>query len=373
MSFIDDVAFALHEKWREKRYIGNGAYEPSWKKINDVFYIYDLEQKAEFSLYKFKKYLPSCIRQTEEENEYEIDIANASYNLLPKHLQKETINIADDAVYLLKLGQSRSREEIGNIMHKAWLDKNQWAKGGELDVPFSELPVGEQERFLMPYDIANTMYKAKVETKYINTLDGVVKFLEEQKKENNNVAYKFNGKMLYSEFDTKESCYLKVTDKTVQEYQANSKLDKELFENIEKWEKCGKELVYPEKKSKWNSCVNDRATGFFKGEDIECAIKIMDALEAGKSVEEATQLVNPEDMQEIGWNLVSNVVTNFSKRGPEFYRYNNENLSAKEEKYLQILENENKQYEENAQKNVKEEEKSEEAEMQLDEGLDLSL
>jgi hypothetical protein len=37
-------------------------------------------------------------------------------------------------------------EEIASIVHDKWLERNEWAKGGELDVPYEQLPEDEKAK-----------------------------------------------------------------------------------------------------------------------------------------------------------------------------------------------------------------------------------
>jgi len=79
--------------------------------------------------------------------------------------------------------------------------------------------------------------------------------------------------------------------------------------------------------------------------ELENALDVMDALEQGKSVEEATEIAESMGHSASSWNAMMNVVLYFSKRGPEFYRVNVKDISPKTEDFVQELEADNKIYE----------------------------
>ena len=49
-------------------------------------------------------------------------------------------------------GESQ-KDAIGRVIHDAWLSRNEWAKGGELDVPFTQLSAEEQDKDLAQYSL----------------------------------------------------------------------------------------------------------------------------------------------------------------------------------------------------------------------------
>jgi hypothetical protein len=48
---------------------------------------------------------------------------------------------------------------VGEKIHKAWLARNEWAKGGDLDVPFKDLPADEQAKDINQLKIALSLDK----------------------------------------------------------------------------------------------------------------------------------------------------------------------------------------------------------------------
>ena len=216
MNLSEDVAFALHEQWRQTRLKDDGSYDPRWKKIKDEAFISKFEGVE----------LPRYVRKGE--NGYEIDIANASYLQLSSDWQEENKEAAKVVAKMIESGISYSeneiknadeiRNKIGSEIHNAWLERNSWAKDGELGVPFKELPKEEQDKDIDQYAVALKMSKARIlSARATLTLEDAVDELKRLKEKNYNVAIKFNGHMLYSEFDTPDTCFLKVCGMTMKE------------------------------------------------------------------------------------------------------------------------------------------------------------
>lgn len=356
MKLSEDIAFVLHEQWRQTRLREDGSYEPRWKNIKDESFISEIEEND----------LPSYLRKAE--NGYEIDIANSGYTQLSADWQNENKAAAEVVAKIVESGEPLSRNEIGEIIHDAWLERNSWAKEGELGVPFAELSKEEQDKDMIQYDVALTMSQAEPKGRFIETLDGAAKFLAEAKENGQNIIYEFNGHALYSEFDTPDTCYLKVCGMTVEEtrianqkrreeYQKiNAKKTEEAIAKLPELKERGEKLIYPEKKESWNNCIEARAEELRRVEtraggledelDLDKALEVMEALEQGKSLEESSEIARSGGHSGVSWSTMMSIVTAFSKQGPDFYRANNEKITPKIEEYLQKLERENKLYEE---------------------------
>ena len=141
------IASEFHEDWRKTRLKEDGTFEPRWKAVKDDAFT------AKFA--EVEK-LPTYLRRTEAG--LEIDIANASYNQLSANWQEENKAAAEVVATIITSGEELTEEQIGYIIHLKWLERNDWAKGGELDVPFSELPKNEQEKDLSQYRIGMAVY-----------------------------------------------------------------------------------------------------------------------------------------------------------------------------------------------------------------------
>lgn len=343
----DSIAFELHEAWRKPRLQADGTYEPRWKKIKDEVYIERLGKMDK---------MPAYVR-VNENGEHEIDIANACYFQLSEDWKAENKAAAQVVADMIESGKEYTDAEAGEIIHNAWLERNSWAKDGELGVPFAELPVDEQEKDLVQYRIAKTMSYAKEYKGWANHIDDAVAILEAAKQNGENIYVSFNDEKLYSMFDTADTCYLKLCGETkaehdkalaewrkeYQERQARQKA--EALGKVEDWYKRGREMIYREKWNKWYDCVKTCAEGLFHGAEIESSLKIMDALHQGKSMEEVSEIMSKEGYSGGALATVLTIVTKFSERGPELYRhFKGEELIPEDEEFLQKIEEMNSYY-----------------------------
>ncbi len=128
---VVSVASELHDAWREPRKLEDGSYEPRVKKTSDS-------------------------KWSDEHGTDEVDIANTSFEDLPTDWQKENADAAEVAYGLLTQGLNMNLDITSNDfieqaaaeIHTAWLarENNSYARGGELDVPYDELPEDEKAK-----------------------------------------------------------------------------------------------------------------------------------------------------------------------------------------------------------------------------------
>lgn len=79
----------------------------------------------------------------------------------------------------------------------------------------------------------------------------------------------------------------------------------------------GNKLIYPQLQERWERCVQARVSDLYHGSELENALEIMEALEAGKSIEDAMKLVD-DGHSGNSYGVMVSIVTDFSKRGVEF-------------------------------------------------------
>ena len=146
------TAAALHEDWRQDFAKNNGDDTPRWKKVKDQDFINNLDLDN----------LPSTIRVNE--GVIEIDIAHTPFEFLSADWQFENAEAAKIAAGLAIRSQTEelSREEIGDIIHTAWLDRNDWAKTDEiLGLPYDQLPevekIKDDKQFIICSEVAQDM------------------------------------------------------------------------------------------------------------------------------------------------------------------------------------------------------------------------
>ena len=125
---VTAVASALHEDWRKTRLQEDGTFEPRVKGTKDEAWI--------------------TAHGTDQ-----VDIANTGYTELPADWQAENkaaaevvVGVMGEANGAIDLSDAAQRSYVGGKIHDAWLSRNDWAAGGELDVPFDQLPPAEQAK-----------------------------------------------------------------------------------------------------------------------------------------------------------------------------------------------------------------------------------
>ena len=149
------LASMFHENWRSTRLNSAGDYEPHWKEIKDKKFIEKLAGSIK---------LPVNVKV--KDNIFYIDIANSPFEQLSADWQEENYNAAKVVVDILCYEEKKGKLEInsvGNIIHNAWLSRNEWAKGGELDVPFEQLSKEEQDKYLQQYYTGRKMLNKQQE------------------------------------------------------------------------------------------------------------------------------------------------------------------------------------------------------------------
>ena len=89
-----------------------------------------------------------------------VDLSTASFEELSPHWQAVNVESAEGMITLMEamggesvilaldLRDPEVRTRYGTLLHQLWLEQpaNSWARGGELDRPFSQLPKAEQDK-----------------------------------------------------------------------------------------------------------------------------------------------------------------------------------------------------------------------------------
>ena len=144
------VASALHEDWRQTRKLPDGTFDPRWKAVKDASFA---EQ------YATAKELPNNLRIND--GKLEIDIANTKFSDLSYDWQQENMEAACVVTEMAKSGKFSEPGPIGHKIHEEWLSRNEWAKSGELGVPFAALSKEEQLKDLRQYEIAKKVLESE--------------------------------------------------------------------------------------------------------------------------------------------------------------------------------------------------------------------
>lgn len=137
---VTALASEFHEDWRKTRLQEDGSFEPRIKSTSDTSWI-------------------------EAHGTDQVDIANTEYGDLPADWQAENKDAATVVVDIvaarngdIDLNNESTRNEVGATIHDAWLSRNEWAKGGELDVPFDQLPAAEQAKDIDQIRVAQRVF-----------------------------------------------------------------------------------------------------------------------------------------------------------------------------------------------------------------------
>jgi hypothetical protein len=137
---VATLGSAFHEDWRKTRLNEDGSFEPRVKTTKDEAWI-------------------------EAHGTDQVDIANTDFENLPSDWQAENKAAAEVIVNVFEahngqvgLDNPATRTNIGETVHAAWLSRNEWAKGGDLDVPFADLPVEEQDKDLNQVVVAQRVF-----------------------------------------------------------------------------------------------------------------------------------------------------------------------------------------------------------------------
>lgn len=140
---VNALANEYHEDWRQTRAQEDGSFEPRIKDTSDEAWV-------------------------ESHGSNQVDIANTSYDDLPADWQAENkaaavavVDIMLDNSGDLDLANSEIRSKVGDQIHSAWLSRNEWASGGDLDKPFDDLPLDEQEKDIRQAEIAQKLFNGE--------------------------------------------------------------------------------------------------------------------------------------------------------------------------------------------------------------------
>lgn len=140
---IATLGSVFHDSWRSRHRRPDGSYAPQPRATTDQAWM-------------------------EVHGVREVDIANTSFEDLPADWQAENRAAAGVIVGILKeyngnvdLNDPAIRAAVGEKIHAAWLSRNKRAWGGELDVPFAELPAEEQEKDLDQIRAAQKLFSGK--------------------------------------------------------------------------------------------------------------------------------------------------------------------------------------------------------------------
>ena len=154
-------------------------------------------------------------------------------------------------------------------------------------------------------------------------LESVVHLLLDAKAKGESVYCNFNGHKLYSDTISMDSAFMEVMGKTKEEADKELRQIQESLQamrqqnGILNWVKKGQALIFPERYDEWKVCVIDCAFAGY-GPLLDVALEIMQALENGATIEEASKMFIEQNHSASTESIVTKIIFNFSKKGPEF-------------------------------------------------------
>jgi len=109
------------------------------------------------------------------------------------------------------------------------------------------------------------------------------------------------------------------------------KLDEEARNNLEKYLKESCSLVKDDKLEEWDAYIRRNTQDFYSAGVVEASIKVMKALSARKTPEEAEQEIHRIGLTGFMAGCMAQTVAYFHPRGEEFKKYWNKRFLPKEE------------------------------------------
>lgn len=166
-----------------------------------------------------------------------------------------------------------------------------------------------------------------------NDLDGCFAELMKYRDDGKQVCFNFNGNMLYSDTETLDSAYLKVTNMTkagFDKYKQQQALEyKQQIEEheakipeltkamIEKGHKLLSESLWEE----WDSIVPIRLKDLYQGMELGQCLDLVQLLEEEDGFNKAKALIESQGHSGMSFGLISCMVEAFSPKGKEFIKF----------------------------------------------------
>ena len=157
--------------------------------------------------------------------------------------------------------------------------------------------------------------------------------VKELKSHNELVCGSFNGQMLYSDIDTVDSAYQKITGKTKAEYDTEAKAQNDRYEDdrqkhkesipdlTKEWIEKGNTILDEKYRETWAKCVPIRLDDLYQGMELKCCLDIVIELNNGCTLDEAKAIIESQGHSGMSFGLVCSMVKSFCDRGNEFVIY----------------------------------------------------
>lgn len=163
-----------------------------------------------------------------------------------------------------------------------------------------------------------------------NSIDSAVK---EMSQYNELVCGSFNGHTLYSDIDTLDSAYKKITGKTKSEFDAERKAEHDRYNEQKQkhkdsipeltieWIEKGNSILDKKYRELWAECVPIRLGDLYEGMELKCCLDIVVELNKGCTLDVAKSIIDEQGHSGMSFGLVCSMVKSFCDRGEAFVDY----------------------------------------------------
>ena len=177
-----------------------------------------------------------------------------------------------------------------------------------------------------------TMYR-EIEFGAGDSIDNAVATLEFYKQKGELVFGVFNGHRLYSDVDTIDSAYKRITGKTKAQFDAymdecnkeHNRSEEEHMAAIPQltieWIDKGANVLDEEYMELWKEVVPIRLGDLYHGMELGCTLDIVSMLNNGCEFSEAQKIIEQQGHSGMSFALVCSMIKSFSKRGEGFVTF----------------------------------------------------
>lgn len=143
----------------------------------------------------------------------------------------------------------------------------------------------------------------------------------------------FNGEWLYSDVDSEDDMYIKITGMTKKEHQdmldewrkeieREERLHKETLPEKEKYYiREGHRILREDKWERWDDFVPVRLRDLYKGFELDSFLELEKMVRAGRPFKEIEEAVYKQGHSGGSWFVTLNTIYLFSSKGKDLYEY----------------------------------------------------
>lgn len=147
------------------------------------------------------------------------------------------------------------------------------------------------------------------------------------------VCINFNGQIIYSDVDTLDSAYQKITGKTKAEFDEMCRVEREEYERKKReheqaipeltahWIQKGREVLEPKYYEHWVKLVPVRLNDLYQGMELGACLEIVDALNKGRFMHDVSDIFDNQAHSGMSASLVLGMVWSLCERGESFCEF----------------------------------------------------